>query len=546
MMAFNAWRECLGGDRIQTAAEAQLQYGSCTTGLSRIIAGALRPRSTAEVIQIVGIARDHSIPLYPISTGHNWGYGTANPHTDGCVVLDLSGMARISDFDAELGLVTLEPGVTQAVLRDYLDRNGPHFMVPTTGAGPDCSILANALERGYGITPYADHFGAVTALEAVLADGTLYRSALTELGGQAIDRAFKWGVGPYLDGLFAQGNLGIVTQMTVALARRPERIQMFLFGVAAEAGLEGAVVAIQRIIRAVGGTLGSINLMNNRRMLAMTVPYPLERVASNGIMPPEVLAELANRHKVPAWTGVGALYGSRTMVSAAQKIIKRILKPVSNRVLFLTPESGARLNRILGSIPVLRRSGLARRMVTLDKSLRLLAGSPSDVALPLAYWRSTARPPKGPLNPARDGCGLIWYPPLVPMKANDVRRYVDFVGDICVAHGIEPLITLTTLSDRCFDSSVPILFDRADVAQRARATACYDALFEVGKRHGFLPYRLGLQAMDRVAASDTPFWNLVRSIKSAIDPHQIIAPARYAPPPRGLFSKLGNETDATA
>ena len=89
-----------------------------------------------------------------------------------------------------------EPGVTQQKLSDYLAAKGLQFLVPVTGAGPDCSLIGNALERGYGITPHADHFGAVTALEAVLPDGRLYRSALSELGGGAVDRAYKWGMGP--------------------------------------------------------------------------------------------------------------------------------------------------------------------------------------------------------------------------------------------------------------------------------------------------------------------------------------------------------------
>src|SRR5207253_5916875 len=140
------------------------------------------------------------------------------PVTEGCVVLDLSGLDRILDMDGEFGLVTVEPGVTQQRLHDHLARRGHPFLVPVTGAGPHCSLIGNALERGYGITPYADHFAAVTALQAVLPDGRLYRSALSELGGTEVDRAFKWGIGPFLDGLFAQGSFGIVTQMTIALA----------------------------------------------------------------------------------------------------------------------------------------------------------------------------------------------------------------------------------------------------------------------------------------------------------------------------------------
>ena len=58
------------------------------------------------------------------------------------------------------------------------------FLVPVTGAGPDCSLLGNnALERGCGIMPHAAHFGAVTWLEAVLPDGSVYQGSLSALGG---------------------------------------------------------------------------------------------------------------------------------------------------------------------------------------------------------------------------------------------------------------------------------------------------------------------------------------------------------------------------
>ena len=36
-------------------------------------------------------------------------------------------------------------------------KHGNLHMVPTTGAGPHASVLGNACERGYGITPDTDH-----------------------------------------------------------------------------------------------------------------------------------------------------------------------------------------------------------------------------------------------------------------------------------------------------------------------------------------------------------------------------------------------------
>jgi 4-cresol dehydrogenase (hydroxylating) flavoprotein subunit len=527
--AMCAWRARLGEHAVLSGPAAQQRYGACTTGIERAISAALRPGSVDDVLAIVNIARHNAIPLYPISTGHNWGYGSANPVNDGCVVVDLSGLDQIVEMDPELGVVTLQPGVTQQGLHDYLETRGLGFLVPVTGAGPHCSLIGNALERGYGITPFADHFAAVTAVEAVLPNGRVYHSALSELGGRAVDRAFKWGVGPYLDGLFAQGNFAIVTQMTIALALRPERTEAFFFGIGEDAGLEAAVAAVQQVLRSLGAVTGSINLMNARRVLAMMLPYPKARVDQSGILPSEVVAELAAQNRMMAWTGLGALYGKAAVVKAARRAVRAILKPAVTRLAFLTPGSASRFNRLLGRIPRLRHGSMARRARALDAALQLIAGRPSQVALPLAYWKSSALPPpSGEMDPARDGCGLIWYSPLVPMKPVRVRRCVELVAETCASHGVEPLITLTSLSDRCFDSSVPVLFDRRDANQTARAQSCYRALLDAGRREGFLPYRMSAHAMDWMTGSDAPFWDTVAAIKAAIDPGGIIAPGRYA------------------
>ncbi|HXC88684.1 MAG TPA: FAD-binding oxidoreductase [Stellaceae bacterium] len=529
--ALAAWRRHLGEAGVLSGAAAQQHYGKGTTGAERTIPAALRPRSVADVRAIVAIAGDYSIPLYPISTGNNWGYGSASPARDGCVVLDLSGLDRIVEMDAQSGLATVEPGVTQQQLGDYLESRGLPFLVPVTGAGPRCSLVGNALERGYGITPYADHFAAVTALEAVLPDGRLYRSALSELGGTAADRAYKWGVGPYLDGLFTQSGLGVVTQMTIALAPRPERVEAFLFAVDHDTALEAAVTAVQRALRALGGVSGSVNLMNARRILAMAAPYPGDRASPHGVLPPAVVAELAAHYRVPPWTGFGALYGNAGIVKAARRAVRKILRQAVARLRFVTPGGAAAIDRWCNRIPALREGRLARRARTLAAAMQLVAGKPSEAALPLAYWRTGVglRPEGAVLDPAADGCGLIWYSPLVPMAAPRVTRYVAMVDEICVRHGIEPLITLTSLSDRCFDSSVPLLFDLHDAEARRRAHACYMALLEAGRDEGFLPYRVGLQAMDWLVRPGLPCWDLVAALKSAVDPRGIIAPGRYGP-----------------
>ena len=159
------------------------------------------------------------------------------------------------------------------MLAEYLDARGYPFMVPTSGAGPQASILGNALERGFGITPCTDHAAALTSVEAVLPDGSLYRSAFREEGGALVDRSFPWGIGPHLDGLFAQSNFGIVTEGSVALAPRPERVEGIFCALREDADIGQATRAIQGVLRDLGGIVGAINLMNDRRLLSMVEPY---------------------------------------------------------------------------------------------------------------------------------------------------------------------------------------------------------------------------------------------------------------------------------
>jgi len=525
--ALRAWSDLLGASRVLDSTAAQHHYGQCTTGATRKIAAAIKPCQQDQIIAIVKIAQTHKTPLYPISTGHNWGYGTALPAADNCVILDLSTLDRIIDFDPENGLVTLEPGVTQEKLSRFLQQGEHPYMVPVTGAGPSCSILGNALERGYGITPHTDHFGAVMSLEAILADGSVYRSPHAEMGGEAVNRAFKWGIGPYLDGLFTQGSFGIVTQMTIALARRPAAIQSFLFGLPQQERLGELVIRIREVIARYPGVVGGINLMNAHRVLAMTAPYPRDRVPFGDTIPPEILGELCRNHQVMPWTGFGTLYGSKGVVKAAKREIRALLSPLVSRLIFISPAQ-ARIGARFGKwLPDRFYFKLGRKLQTLTKSLELVAGYPNQTALPLCYWLKGIAPTNEILDPARDTCGLIWYAPLVPMKAESVSRYVQMMTTILHHYGIEPLITLTSLSDRCFDSTVPLLFEQGSEIERRNAENCYHTLLEAGRNEGFLPYRIGLQGMKWLLRDDAAYWDFVRKIKRACDPERIISPERY-------------------
>ncbi len=525
--AIDEWAAILGESGVVVAGSAE--FGASTIGAKRSIPAVLRPENQEQVAAVLQVAQRWQVAVYPVSRGNNWGYGSANPVEDGCVILDLSRLDSISGFDPEMGVVTVGPGVTQGALRDFLDNHEGDYLVPVTGAGPTCSILGNALERGYGITPITDHFAAVTKIEAILPDGTLYRTPLSELGGAEVDGLFKWGLGPYLDGLFSQGNFGVVVNMTIALAPAPDTVTAFFFSTKEDARLEALVPTVRAVLRALGGSVVAINLLNSQRMLSMMTPFPEDR-AIDGVLPAHEVENLANRHGVPAWSGVGAIYASKEVARAARRTLRRLLGPVTDRLVFINRRKVDLARTIVRMLPGRLATRVQGMADTLSGALEIMHGTPNDVALALAYWRSGTLPETGqPKNPARDGCGLIWFAPLVPIRGKDVRRYVDMIERICPQYGVNPLITLTTVNDRCFDSTVPLLFDRGDAKATARANDCYRALYEAGQKQGFLPYRLNIDAMSTLNTSGSAFSRLASQLNAAVDPNFILAPGRYVP-----------------
>jgi hypothetical protein len=215
------------------------------------------------------------------------------------------------------------------------------------------------------------------------------------------------------------------------------------------------------------------------------------------------------------------------MVKAAQKEIRAALKGVASRLLFLSQDNANTLLALSRWVPGSAGRRLSSTASTLASSMELVLGRPNETALPLAYWRNPRPPGDGPRDPARDGCGLIWYAPLVPMRGAGARAYVQMVREITRRHGIEPLLTFTSLSDKLFDSTVPLLFDRNSPAAVAAAQACYRELIAAGRERGWFPYRLAVDAMPELQGWLDDSARLHARLRREFDPHDLLAPGRY-------------------
>lgn len=446
-------------------------------------------------------------PVSVISSGKNWGYGCHAPNDNHSLLIDLSRCDRILEFDKLHGLVTLEPGVTFGQLANFLENEGGEWIAPVIGGGPKCSVVGNALERGYGITPKTDHFAAITQIEAILKNGQIYRGALTVLGQPRLDKLFKYGIGPYYDGIFTQSGLGIVTNMTISLARNPDYAEAFYFFCNNEEELEEIVNISRTLKRDLGDVVGGINLLNRERVLSMIIDYPLDKIHSGAKLSNEELSTSARKFKVTPWLVMGALYGEKEVVNSAKKIIKKRFAKISKKSIYYNSDN-RKYYLMLGSfLSKLGLKDLARSLATMDLGFSVLLGRPNNVALKLAYWKHPNKElvKQENLDPNRDGCGLIWYSPLVEFSSDKVRQYVDFVNEASQKFGMNSLITLTTIDARCFDSTVPILFNKFSEEQVERARKFYDYLLEEGSKQGFFPYRLTIDAQKKYQFNNNLF-----------------------------------------
>jgi len=497
----------VGTDKVVSAADAQNLYGRNTVHHQTRIAGAVRAQTEEQVIAIVTAANTHRVGLYPISTGHNWGYGGATPHVDDSVVLDLSAMRRIISVDPLLGVAVIEPGVTTGQLYEYLEANHLPYLVPVTGAGPTNSLIGNALERGFGITPTPDHFQAVYSLRAVLADGRIYESAHAGASTH-INHYYKWGIGPYLDGIFSQGSFGVITQASIALAPRHDVTGIFSLRFD-DADLDDAVNYLREVTKRYGGNLSSAQILSRARI-----------IATNPSSSPRHLSD---------WNMFLFVHGDTLQVNNIKRQLRRMCSISRRHCEFITTRKILALHRFCSSLPArLKRISIFKELDFAAQVAGLLQGKPSIAFIKnMLYRNKKTQSHDSAINPDQDGIGIYWYSPLVPMKSENVRQFIDFSQPILQSHGFAFSVTMTGFSWHCFDCTISLIYNHADAADSARAKSCYEALLSEGMDRGFMPYRVGLQGMKSVVNENHVFWQVGKAIKQVLDPNKILSAGRY-------------------
>jgi FAD/FMN-containing dehydrogenase len=197
----------------------------------------VKPASSAQVRELVELAKAEGINLVPVSSGspHHNG-GTLPPA--GAVMVDLSGMDKIIRKERRNKVAMIEPGVTFGQLKEAVEPLGLRILQPLLPRA-NKSVIASGLEREPITTPkyHWDMNDPLLCTEIVFGSGDLFRTGSAAGPGTieqqlAAGHAQKNPLGPAQSDLVrvvqgAQGTMGMVTWATVKLEVKPRARKLF-------------------------------------------------------------------------------------------------------------------------------------------------------------------------------------------------------------------------------------------------------------------------------------------------------------------------------
>ncbi|MCH7735539.1 MAG: FAD-binding protein, partial [Chloroflexi bacterium] len=214
-------RDVVGERYVVHRPDALIVYeydGSVDKHLPRAV---VVPGTTQELALCVALCHEVGIAVVPRGSGTGLS-GGAVP-TEGTVQIVTSRLRSIIEVDAENRIAIVEPGVINADLSIAVESLGLYY-VPDPSSQRACSIGGNVAENSGGI--HCLKYGVTTnnllGLEMVLMNGETIR-----LGGKHLDSG-----GYDLLGVVtgSEGLLGVITEVTVRILRKPATARALLIG----------------------------------------------------------------------------------------------------------------------------------------------------------------------------------------------------------------------------------------------------------------------------------------------------------------------------
>jgi (+)-pinoresinol hydroxylase len=466
-----------------------------------IPSAAIAPDGVEQVQTVVRIANQHKIPLWTISTGKNLGYGGSAPLLGGSVVLDLKRMNRVLEVNEKNHYALLEPGVSYFDLYRYIQDRGLRVWIdpPDPGWG---SPMGNSLERGGGYTPMHDHYDAVCGMEVVLPNGEVLRTGMGALPGAKTWQQYKYGFGPFVQGIFSQSSFGIVTKIGIWLFPEPE------------AYVSGTVMVWKRedVIPLVEGFahLVSSGVFRGTTTLASPVSFgppdaELDPLRASGSV--KDLEDYAARKKVPYWSLPLFFYGPSKVVAAQWEYAKEKFSSISGVELqdgpsYRFPLATEELAKIRDPVPL---------------------GVPSLQIFTL-------------LPPGSQG--HIGFSPIIPMDGEALLEALTLFDRVHRELGWgRAVLTVLSSFPRAF-VMIDLFPVERDVERNRSMREIYRRLVQEAAARGWGEYRTHTTFMQDISNTYSFNNHVLRrfheTIKDAVDPNGILSPGKCGIWPQGM------------
>ena len=206
---------------VETVNEMRAFETDALTAYRQLPLVVVLPQTVDQVSRILRYCNENGVRVVPRGSGTSLS-GGALPLAD-AVLLVMSRFNRILEIDYPNRAVVAQPGVTNLGITQAVEQEGFYY-APDPSSQIACSIGGNVAENSGGVhcLKYGLTANNVLGIEMVLINGDVVR-----LGGRHLDAE-----GYDLLGLMtgSEGLLGVVTEVTVRILKKPETARAVMIG----------------------------------------------------------------------------------------------------------------------------------------------------------------------------------------------------------------------------------------------------------------------------------------------------------------------------